>query len=116
MIHATAIGNLGRDAELKHIPSGKAVLSFSVAAAGRSKDQTTWVRCSLWGARGEKLAQHLTKGSRVGVSGTLSTREHDGKTYVELDVQEIELLGGNRQDRPVPRAAENLDDDAQIPF
>jgi len=98
MISATVIGNLGRDAELKTIAGGRAVCNFSVASAGRAGNEkvTTWVRCAMWGARGEKVAQYLTKGTRVGVSGTLTTREHDGKTYLELDVHELELLG----DRP----------------
>lgn len=95
------IGNLGSDAELKHTTSGKTVVNFSIAARGRSKnDEPTWVRAAMWGERATKVAQYLTKGSRVAVSGTLSTREYNDKTYVELDVQELELLGDTRREQP----------------
>jgi single-strand DNA-binding protein len=123
MIHATVIGNLGRDAELRVVGSGKSVCNFSVAAKGRDKAApATWVRAALWGARGEKVAQYLTKGTRVAVSGTLSTRERDGKTYVELDVAELELLGDKqaREESPPPKRqaaqASFAADDEEIPF
>lgn len=106
-IHATVIGNLGRDAEIRHTPQGKVVCNFSVGASNaRAKDQTTWVRCALWGARGEKLQQYLTKGSRVAAIGSLTTREYEGKTYVELEVNEVELLGERKVEAsaaPAPR-------------
>lgn len=98
-IHATVIGNLGRDAETRQLGSGKVVANFSVATTRKSRDgdTTTWVRCALWGERANKLAQYLTLGSKVAAIGTLYTREHEGKTYVELDVQDVELLGGKPQ-------------------
>lgn len=97
-IHATVIGNLGKDAEVKTVGQGRTVCNFSVAASNpRNKDQTTWVRCALWGQRGEKLQGYLTKGSRVAAVGTLTTRDYDGKTYVELEVTEIELLGDRKK-------------------
>ena len=55
---------------------------------------TVWLDCSLWGDRGERVAQYITKGSQLGVSGELGTREHDGKTYVTLNVREVTLVGG----------------------
>lgn len=97
MISATCIGNLGADAETKTLPSGKIVTNFRIACRGRDKDQTTWVRAALWGPRGQSLSQYLTKGSRIAVSGTLYTRDHDGKTYVELDASDVELLGDKRE-------------------
>ena len=96
MISAMVIGNLGRDAELKTVSGGKVVCNFSVAAEGRTgKDKvTTWVRCALWGVRGEKVAQYLKKGTCVAVDGSLTTREYNDKTYLELDVHEVQLVGG----------------------
>ncbi len=94
MIHATVIGNLGADAEQRVTPAGKSVCNFRIAAKGRDKNaEATWVRCALWGARGEKVAQYLMKGGRVAVSGTLTTSEYNGKMSLELDVSELELLG-----------------------
>jgi single-strand DNA-binding protein len=95
MLTAFVTGNLGRDAELRDAGNEK-VCSFNVASSRKIKNQdvTTWVRCSLWGRRGESLAQHLTKGKRVAVTGELSTKEKDGKTYLELRVSEIDFMGG----------------------
>lgn len=100
MIHATVIGNLGRDAEVRMTTGGKAVCNFTIAARGRDKNaEATWVRCALWGARGEKVSSYLKKGGRVAVSGTLTTSEYEGKSRLELDVSELELLGdGKRSD------------------
>lgn len=115
MLYATAIGNLGRDAELRTIPSGKQVLNFSVACKnGREKDSTIWVRCALWGARGEKIVQYLLKGVHVTCIGVLSTREYEGKTQHEMDVQEIVWTGGPKTERSeTPRV---IHDDPSIPF
>jgi len=104
MISATVVGNLGRDAELKTVGNGS-VLAFAVASERKSKGEkvTTWVSCSLWGSRGESLAQYLTKGTKVAVTGELSTRESakTGKTYLEVRVDQIELLGGGTRERDV---------------
>lgn len=101
MIHANVIGNLGNPAETKTIPSGKVVTNFSVATKGRQKDgETTWVRCAMWGERGKKVAEYLTKGTKVAAVGTLTARVHEGKTYLELDVQELELLGSKPSEGP----------------
>jgi single-strand DNA-binding protein len=65
--------------------------------------RTIWFDCSLWGKRGEGLAQYLTKGAKVAVSGELSTREHDGKTYLTIRADQVTLMGGKpeggREDR-----------------
>jgi single-strand DNA-binding protein len=102
MISATVVGNLGRDAELKTVGNGS-VLSFAVASTGKVKGEkvTTWVSCSLWGSRGEALAQYLTKGTKVAVTGELSMRESakTSKTYLEVRVDQLELLGGGSRDR-----------------
>jgi single-strand DNA-binding protein len=124
MINANIVGNLGKDAELRTTSGGKVVCGFSVASTGRDK-ATTWVRCSVWGARGEKLSGYLTKGTKVAVSGTLSTREHDGKTYLELDVAELELCGGGQRKDEAPQPARSsgrghqqnfADDGGDLPF
>ena len=114
MIHCTCIGNLGNDGELKVVGQGNTVCNFSIGTRGRKKDgPTTWVRAAMWGKRAEAVAPYLKKGGRVAVTGTLTSREHEGKTYLEVDVSELELLG----DRPqAPAATENYDRDPSIPF
>ena len=96
MNNCNFIGRVGRDAVVRHTQGGKAVTGWSLAVDrgwGDNK-QTTWMDCTIWGERGEKLAEHIRKGDRLGVTGELGTREHDGKTYVTLDVRDVTLLGG----------------------
>ena len=114
MIYATVIGNIGSDAELKTIGSGKSVANFSVAAKNGRKDEApAWVRCAIWGERAQKLKEYLTKGKSVTAMGVLTRREHEGKTYLELDVQEIALQGGKSDGKP---ARSKVVDDSDAPF
>ena len=88
-------GNLGRDAEVRTAGSST-VCGFSVAmtAGYGDKKQTIWVDCSIWGKQAEgSLPSYLKKGQQVAVSGELSTREHEGKTYLQLRVGSIDLIG-----------------------
>lgn len=89
-------GRIGKDATLRRTQSGDPVLGFSVAVDdgyGQNK-RTLWFDVSLWGKRGEALEQYLTKGTAVAVSGDLSTREHDGKTYLTVRASEVTMQGG----------------------
>lgn len=80
------IGNLGRDPEMRYMPDGTAVTSFSVAtssrwtdkATGQPKEETTWFRVSVWGRQGETANQYLSKGSKVLVEGRLSVDPQTG--------------------------------------
>lgn len=102
-------GNLGGDCEVKQV-GGKTVCNFSVAmrAGYGEREQTIWIRCALWGARAEgKLPGYLKKGQRVVVHGELSTHEHDGKTYLQVRCDNVELSGGRdnvSHDEPTPVA------------
>lgn len=98
MLNATIAGNLGKDAETRQAGSST-VTGFNVAVEQRGKDgkKTQWVNCSMWGSRGEKLAGFLTKGSKVCVSGELTTREYNDKTYLELNVSDVTLMGGGQE-------------------
>lgn len=123
------IGRIGRDAVTRHTTNGKPVTGWSMAIETGFGDnkQTTWLDCSLWGDRGEKVAGYIVKGDRIGVCGEIGTREHDGKTYVTLNVREVTLLTA-KQDSPQrqesrkreePRKAtggSTAGDDDPIPF
>lgn len=123
MISSVVTGNLGRDAELRDAGS-TTVCSFSVASTSKVKGEkvTTWVRCSLFGRRGEALSPYLTKGTKVAVSGELRTHEHNGKTYLELNVSELDLMGGApRSGGPAPAPVSDdadygSEDTSDIPF
>jgi single-strand DNA-binding protein len=98
-------GTIGRDAEVRYLPSGQAVLNVTVAnnIGFGDKQQTLWVRCALWGKRAEgQLQNYLKKGQQVFVSGELSQSEYraqDGttKTSLELNCNIIDLVGGKRE-------------------
>lgn len=93
-------GTVGRDAEVRYLPSGQAVLNVTVAnnIGFGDKQQTLWIRCALWGKRAEgQLQNYLKKGQQVFVSGELTQREYqqDGqtKTSLELNANIIDLVG-----------------------
>jgi single-strand DNA-binding protein len=130
-------GNLGRDAETKYAPSGDAIVSFSVAvkAGYGDKEKTTWIRCTMFGKRGEAVAQYLTKGQLVGVSGEFHLNEYTGKdgtakASAEVRVSDLTLLGkksDNSADVPAPQPASRpsqpqktgskfIDESEDIPF
>lgn len=101
MNNATFAGRIGRDAELRSTRDGKSVANFSLAVdeyAGQNERKTLWVDCSMWGERAAKLAQYLTKGTPVAVSGQVGIRtyESNGETRAALTlrVSEVTLLGG----------------------
>ena len=71
-------GHLGRDPEMRYLPSGQAVTDMSVAtnrvynnSNGQRVEETTWFRVSFWGGRAETVNQYLRKGSKVLVEGYL---------------------------------------------
>jgi single-strand DNA-binding protein len=93
-------GRLGKAAELRRLQDGTPVLSFSVAVdeGWGDKKRTIWFDCSMFGKRGETLKDMLPKGKEVTVSGDLSTREYEGKTYLTVRVNEVTLQGGRSDD------------------
>jgi single-strand DNA-binding protein len=118
----SAIGRLGRDSELKFTPAGKPLLKWSMAVDvgwGESK-QTQWLRCTMWGERGEKIQQYLLKGTQVYIDGNLTTREWDAQDGqkrfdVEVSVGEVVLLGGKRDDGERPQLGEGQTAD-EVPW
>jgi single-strand DNA-binding protein len=99
----TIVGNLTADPELRFIPSGAAVANFTVASTPRIYDRQSgewkdgealFLRCSIWREAAENVAESLTRGARVVVTGRLKqrsfeTREGEKRTVVELEVDEI---------------------------
>jgi single-strand DNA-binding protein len=125
MISATIAGNLGADAEMSSTSKGGSVLRFRVASSVKrgDKETTTWVGCSWFGKRAEGVAKHLVKGVSVVVSGELTTTEKDGKTYVNLDVSGLKLMGSRGAGGPRPETPRELErdkprdeDDGDLPF
>ena len=135
------VGNLTRDPELRHTPSGTAVCSLRIAVNSRRKDETgQWVdkpnyfSISVFGNQAESCAQYLSKGRPVGIDGRLEWREweaQDGskRQAVEIIADSVQFLGsrgegggegGDRQFVPAAATAGNEDfsssADDDIPF
>lgn len=108
MATVTVIGNLGKDVELKEV-NGKTVASFSVAdkSGFGQNQQTNWYSVSIWdGLAKTNFVDYLNKGQQVMVVGELSTREYNGKTYLEIKrVYDIKLCGGQAQQSKPQQAA-----------
>ena len=99
----TLIGNLTNDPELRFTPSGAAVANFTIASTPKVFDrnsnewkdgETLFMRCAAWKELGENVAESLTKGMRVVVTGRLKSRSYDTKegekrTVIELEIDEI---------------------------
>lgn len=121
-------GTLGRDAEHKTTQGGQELCSFSVAVNSGFGDRktTTWFDVTSWGKGSSGLAGILRKGSKVAVSGELGTREHNGKTYLQVTTNNGVTIQGTPGDAPRQQAsnddagsfADELDDDLSdsIPF
>lgn len=127
MISVVIAGRIGKDAETRQAGKDN-VTSFSVASdSKRGQEKTTvWIDANIWGNRGTALSPYLKKGQAVTIMGELSTREHNGKTYMSCKVDHIELQGkgggstsgsGTTQPAPVTNQDSNSDDDGDtIPF
>lgn len=98
-------GNVGKDAVLRRTQDGEPVLGFSLAVDnGKDKEgnnrPSTWYDCAVWGKRGEGLAQHIVKGTKLTLSGRPTAREHDGKAYLGIAVDNLTFMGGGDRDKP----------------
>jgi single-strand DNA-binding protein len=104
---AILVGNLGRDPEVRHIPSGQAVANFTLATSdsytdrnGARQERTDWHNIVVYGKQAELCGQYLKKGRQVYVEGRISTRQYEakdgsGKRYrTEIVAQRVQFLGG----------------------
>ena len=124
------IGNLTRDPELRYIPSGSAVTSFTVASnrvyktqTGEKKEEVSFVRVVVWGRLAEVCNDYLKKGRPVFVEGRLQSRSWEGKdgnkqNTIEVVADRVQFLGG-RDDQPQgggkPRSGGGYEDDPGPP-
>ena len=103
------VGNLTRDPELRHTPSGTAVCSLRLAVNTRRKDESgqwtdkpNYFDITVWGQQGENCAQYLAKGRPVAIDGRLEWREweaQDGakRQAVEVVADSVQFLGGRQE-------------------
>ena len=100
------VGNLGRDPEMRALPSGQQVANFSLATSrrykdrdGNRKDETEWHNIVVFGKQAEIAGQYLTKGKMVFVEGRIQTRSWDDKESgkkqykTEIICENFQMLG-----------------------
>ena len=103
------VGNLTRDPEMRYVPSGRAVTTFSIAVNrtytlqdGTKKDDVCFVRIVVWGKQAESCSEYLSKGRPVLVEGRLQSRSweaQDGtkRNTIEVVAQRVQFLGTRPQ-------------------
>ena len=123
MINMTIAGNVGKDAVLRNTQGGDPVLGFSIAIDnGKDKNgnkrDSTWVQCNVWGNRAESLNSHITKGTKLVVSGRPGVDVYEGKGRLTLSVQDLTFMGNAKErtdQEPQTNSRADLDDQ-DIPF
>ena len=123
MKNISIAGRLTRDAKLNRTQAGDPVLSFTVAVDGwNGKEKVAeFFDCSYWGNRAVAIETHMVKGKVVSACGDLGRKEHEGRTYLTVRVNEVEMHGGGKSAdaEPAPRSppanfSDAMSDD--IPF
>jgi single-strand DNA-binding protein len=101
------VGNLGRDAEVRHTAGGQAVATLNLATTenwkdkeGQRQEKTEWHRVVVWGKTAEALGQYLTKGKQIAIEGRIETRQWDDKDgnkryTTEIKADRVTLLGSS---------------------
>lgn len=139
------VGNLGKDPEVRYLPSGSAVANVTIATSeswkdkqtGEQQDRTEWHNVAFFGRLAEIVGEYLKKGSQVYVEGSLKTRKWQDKNgndryTTEVIASEMQMLGSRgaggsasfgkqnapaQSSGPAPSPAANVDDfDDDIPF
>ena len=100
------IGNLTRDPELRYVPSGTAVATFTIAVnrvytsqAGEKKEEVSFIKIVVWGRRAEVCGEYLSKGSPVFIEGRLQSRSWEGqdgqkRSTTEVIADNVQFLRG----------------------
>jgi single-strand DNA-binding protein len=133
MNNLTIAGILGRDAETKTTNNGKDYTKFSVAVKDGwgENEKTLWVDCTMWGDRGAKLAQYLTKGLKITASGRAGVNvwsakdSGEAKGSLTLSIDQVTLQSGRKDDgdsgerqqkKSFKSNSNDFDLDDEIPF
>ena len=122
------VGNLGRDPEMRYLPSGEAVANLAIATTDKYKDKsgqtvetTEWHKVSFFSKTAEVCGEYLKKGSQVYVEGSIKTRKYTDKEGVEKYSTEIrgdrmQMLGGKQDNqKPAQHTASRAAMNAQAP-
>ena len=134
MNRVVLIGRLTKNPELRFTPgTGLAVSTFTIAVDRRAnkegKKETDFIPIVVWGKQGENVANYMSKGKLIGISGRIQTRNYEGKDGIKRYVTEIvadEVQFLERSDNSSNTSTNNnnyddgwndpVDDDDEIPF
>lgn len=106
------VGNLGKDPEMRYMPSGDAIANMTIATteswkdkSGEKQEKTEWHRISMFGRLAEVAGEYLKKGSSVYIEGKLQTRKWQNKEGVdqyttEIIASDMKMLGGRPEGKP----------------
>jgi single-strand DNA-binding protein len=126
------LGNLTADPETRTTPSGQSVTSFSLAVTrtwndsnGQRQEETSFINCTAWGARGETIAKYVGKGRQLLVSGRLQQRSWEDKdtgkkrSAIDVIVEEFSFVsdgrgGGSNAEAPTKSKKSENTDEASI--
>ena len=121
------IGNLTRDPELRYLPSGQAVATFTLAVnraynsqSGEKKEEVSFIRVVVWARMAENCNEYLKKGSPVFVEGRLQSRSWDGpdgnkRSTIEVVAQNVQFLSkAPRPDVPASEPTVNVEEESAI--
>lgn len=99
MANIQVLGKLGKDVEIKTVgQSTVAQFSLAETVGFGEKKQTIWYDVSIWGKRAESgLVDYLSKGRELLVYGELTTTEHNGKTYLKINANDVKLTQGTKE-------------------
>ncbi len=125
------VGNLGQDPELRYMPDGRPVASFSVCAnerrgSGENRTESQiWFKANVFGNSAEAVAKHLQKGDQVYVEGRLKPELWDGRDgekhlTLNLNTSDVQFLGkrsrASQTNEPETTAPAGQKEDEEIPF
>ena len=121
---AILLGRLGKDPEVRFLPDGKAVCTFSLATSrvwkdksGVKQEETCWHNIVAFGKTAETCGQYLKKGSKVLIDGDIryeSYEKNGEKKYItKIHAQTVKFLDGKISEENIKSPAEGTDD---IPF
>ena len=120
------VGRVTKDIEMRKTQSGKSVVSFTIAVNRRGKDAgADFIPCVAWEKAADLLSMYVHKGDRLGVEGSISTRNYEDnngqKRYItEVLVHAIEFMQDKKQSQAEPQEPyggliDDIDDD-DLPF
>ena len=94
MNNVSLVGRLTKEPELRTISTGNTTCSFTIAVnrqftSANGERETDFINCVIWGKQAENLAKYCTKGSQIGVTGRIQTRNYDGQDGRKVYVTEV---------------------------